>query len=365
MRAAIEHARDDPGSTWVPAGTLLGPGLADDRAAYRRHFAGCRPPAPITVGPGRWTVPDNRWDLLADLRAGEPPSVSVVIPHYESPHDLDLLLTALELQDHPPDLLDVVVVDDGSRTLPDPGPRPYAVRVVAQADDGFRAAAARNLGARAARGTVLCFLLRHGARARLRLRRRPGLPGAPAVVAGSTGGGTPTSRRRSPRALRRWLLEGAGAGRAGGAGLAPRPTPGPTTCVAGDDAYRFVISAVLSTRVDCSRSWAASRRRSAPTAARTGSSPTAAGCTAHRARPGRRRLARRTRLGAPGRGGGSDRQERRDVRPDPAAARPGCSGRDNGCLILRWRGATGSWPGRAPWPPPAGPSPATRIAGCG
>ena len=52
------------------------------------------------------------------------PTVSVVVPHYESPHDLDLLLTALELQDHPLDLLDVVVADDGSRALPDPGPRP-------------------------------------------------------------------------------------------------------------------------------------------------------------------------------------------------------------------------------------------------
>ena len=69
-------------------------------------------------------------------------TVSVVVPHYESPHDLSLLLTALELQDHPLDLLDVVVADDGSARAPDPGERPYRVRVVAQADEGFRAAAA-------------------------------------------------------------------------------------------------------------------------------------------------------------------------------------------------------------------------------
>jgi len=159
LRAAIEHARDDPGSTWVPAGTLLGPGLAETASAYRRHFAGCRPPAPITVGPGRWTVPDNRWDLLADLRAGEPPSVSVVIPHFEAQRQLDLVLSGLAAQAHPATRLEVVVADDGSRTPPDlaaAGGLP--IRLVRQPDRGFRAAAARNLGASAASGDVLLFL---------------------------------------------------------------------------------------------------------------------------------------------------------------------------------------------------------------
>ncbi|MBJ7454136.1 MAG: glycosyltransferase, partial [Blastococcus sp.] len=176
------------------------------------------------------------------------PTVSVVVPHYESPHDLDLVLTALELQDHPLERLDVVVADDGSRTLPDPGPRPYAVRVVAQADDGFRAAAARNLGARAARGTVLSFLDADTV-------PEPGYVSA--VVRAIAGGADLVVGRRrhadlattSPAQLRRWLLEGAGAPEVLGepAWLAEAYARTDDLRAAGDDAYRFVISAVLST----------------------------------------------------------------------------------------------------------------------
>ncbi len=74
------------------------------------------------------------------------PRVGVVVVHYEAPRSLDLVLTALADSPVP---LQVVVADDGSATPPDPGPRPYPVRVVTQPDLGFRAAAARNLGARA------------------------------------------------------------------------------------------------------------------------------------------------------------------------------------------------------------------------
>ncbi|WP_158544768.1 glycosyltransferase [Blastococcus sp. TF02-9] len=176
------------------------------------------------------------------------PLVSVVVPHYESPHDLALVLTALELQDHPLDLLDVVVADDGSRTRPGPGPRPYAVRVVAQADEGFRAAAARNLGARAARGSVLCFLDADTVPE----------PGYVSAVVRSIAGGADlvVGRRRhadlgatSPAQLRRWLLEGVGAPEVleEPAWLAEGYARTDDLRAAGDDAYRFVISAVLST----------------------------------------------------------------------------------------------------------------------
>ena len=89
--------------------------------------------------------------------AGRPVAVSVVVAHYEGPRTLALVLRALEQQrDAPP--FEVVIADDGSQSPPDPGPRPYAVRVVTQPDEGFRAAAVRNLGAAAARGEVLLFL---------------------------------------------------------------------------------------------------------------------------------------------------------------------------------------------------------------
>ncbi|WP_158544551.1 glycosyltransferase family 2 protein [Blastococcus sp. TBT05-19] len=177
----------------------------------------------------------------------EPPAVSVVVPHYEAPHDLDLVLTALELQDHPLHLLDVVVADDGSRTRPDPGPRPYAVQVVAQADEGFRAAAARNLGAGVARGAVLCFLDADTV-------PEPGYVSA-VVRHLADGADLVVGRRRhadlgamSPGRLRRWLTEGSDAPEVLGepAWLAEAYARTDDLRSAGDDAYRFVISAVLS-----------------------------------------------------------------------------------------------------------------------
>ncbi|MEW1960320.1 glycosyltransferase [Kineococcus sp. NPDC059986] len=176
------------------------------------------------------------------------PLVSVVMPHYEAPHDLALVLAALELQEHPLDRLEVLVADDGSREAPDPGGRPYAVRVLRQPDEGFRAAAARNLGARAARGDVLCFLDSDTV-------PEPGYVAA-VVRAVAAGADLVVGRRRhadlattTPEALRWWLS---------GGGDAPREFDEPAwlreaydrtddLAAAGDDAYRFVISAVLST----------------------------------------------------------------------------------------------------------------------
>ena len=52
----------------------------------------------------------------------------------------------------------VVVADDGSRVIPDVSASRLNVTVVRQEDRGFRAAAARNLGAAATTASVLCFL---------------------------------------------------------------------------------------------------------------------------------------------------------------------------------------------------------------
>jgi len=176
-------------------------------------------------------------------------TVAVVVPHYELPHDLELVLTALELQDHPLELLEVVVADDGSTTRPEPGPRPYRVSVVAQADEGFRAGAARNLGAAATSGEVLCFLDADTV-------PEPGYVSA-VVRAVEAGADLVVGRRRhgdlsgtTPEQLRSWL--------AGGGGWEPEVFEEPAWLSeayertddlrsAGDDAYRFVISAVLST----------------------------------------------------------------------------------------------------------------------
>ncbi|MBA3250198.1 MAG: glycosyltransferase [Geodermatophilaceae bacterium] len=115
---------------------------------------------PLCLSGGRYVVPGNRTDLMAGRWPGEPPSVSVVVPYYADQARLDLVLAGLSQQTHPPERTEVVVADDGSPQPPDLAALAPAIRraVVRQDDLGFRAGAARNLGARAARGDVLCFL---------------------------------------------------------------------------------------------------------------------------------------------------------------------------------------------------------------
>ena len=86
------------------------------------------------------------------------PDVSVVVPYYQRPDQLDRLLVGLDHQTLPAEAFELVVADDGSRHPPVVGERAYATRVVRQPDDGFRLARARNLGARAASGRVIAFL---------------------------------------------------------------------------------------------------------------------------------------------------------------------------------------------------------------
>jgi GT2 family glycosyltransferase len=111
---------------------------------------------PIPLRDGQFTVPGNRWDLVDTGR--RTPSVAVVIPYYNQQRELDLVLRALELQQYPRELLSVIVADDGSSMAPDTDGYRMRVQVVRQPDQGFRAAAVRNLGARAADAEILCFL---------------------------------------------------------------------------------------------------------------------------------------------------------------------------------------------------------------
>ncbi len=86
------------------------------------------------------------------------PDVSVVIPYFDDHTRLTLLLRALS-QQRCNVSFDVVVADDGS---PEPPTIPpglgFVCTVVRQPDRGFRAAAARNLGAERCAGELLLFL---------------------------------------------------------------------------------------------------------------------------------------------------------------------------------------------------------------
>ena len=99
--------------------------------------------------PGAWNLlPGNRFDLLP---TGPRLRVSVVVPHFEQQAQLDRTLAAVLAQEP----AEVVVADDGSAVAP---VVPAGVRLVRQDDRGFRAAAARNLGAAQTTGDVLVFL---------------------------------------------------------------------------------------------------------------------------------------------------------------------------------------------------------------
>ena len=81
------------------------------------------------------------------------PCVSVVIPHYNSSESLARAVDAVRAQDYAGEV-EIIIADDGSAETP----RIDGTTTVTQPDLGFRAAAARNLGAAAARGEVLAFL---------------------------------------------------------------------------------------------------------------------------------------------------------------------------------------------------------------
>ncbi|WP_378144343.1 glycosyltransferase family 2 protein [Cnuibacter sp. UC19_7] len=98
-------------------------------------------------------VVGNDWSALDGLVPDPVPLVSVIVPYYDQPAELGRTLRALERQTHP--RFEVIVVDDGSPEAPVVPPH---VRLLRMPDLGFRAAAARNLGAAHASGDVLCFL---------------------------------------------------------------------------------------------------------------------------------------------------------------------------------------------------------------
>ena len=106
-------------------------------------------------------VRDNEWHRVAlpppELFRPSAP-VSVVVPYYEQPAELERALAALEGQTWPRELFEVVVVDDGSKTPLAVPASPLRVTVVHQEDRGFGLARARNAGVQTAAHDILLFL---------------------------------------------------------------------------------------------------------------------------------------------------------------------------------------------------------------
>jgi GT2 family glycosyltransferase len=109
---------------------------------------------PVTPPPFGRTVPGNRWDLV-DVVESPARTVTVIVVHFDQQRELDRTLAALARHTLAPGLVEVIVVDDGS---PVPPVVPEGVTLLVQEDQGFRAGAARNLGAAHASGDILCFL---------------------------------------------------------------------------------------------------------------------------------------------------------------------------------------------------------------
>lgn len=108
-------------------------------------------------------VPHNRFNQLQipALGAWTPERrVSVVIPHFQAPELLTRTLAALAEQTYPHELLDVVVVDDGSDPPLKLAERLFGLDLTVRRQQrrGFGAPRARNLGADTASGDVLVFL---------------------------------------------------------------------------------------------------------------------------------------------------------------------------------------------------------------
>jgi glycosyltransferase involved in cell wall biosynthesis len=94
----------------------------------------------------------NRSD--AEPQGFAPERISVVIPHLNQPDFLDRCLASLASGTRPPD--EVIVVDNGSHSLPQAICAAHGVRLLTEAEPG--PGPARNLGVAAASGNILAFI---------------------------------------------------------------------------------------------------------------------------------------------------------------------------------------------------------------
>jgi glycosyltransferase involved in cell wall biosynthesis len=99
---------------------------------------------------------------MSRQRPSDSPICSVIIPTYNRRALLARTLTQLSLQTTPKDQFEVIVVDDGSSDGTEDEVLLFKdrldIRYFWQPDEGFRAAAARNVGLNHARGSIAIFI---------------------------------------------------------------------------------------------------------------------------------------------------------------------------------------------------------------
>ena len=95
------------------------------------------------------------WPALDPLNQ---PLVSIVIPVKDRAAELHDCLTSLSELDYPPEKLEIIVVDDGSRDATPEVAQAAGARVIPSGSIGGGPAAARNRGAAAAQGEILAFI---------------------------------------------------------------------------------------------------------------------------------------------------------------------------------------------------------------
>src|SRR5690606_19121212 len=110
------------------------------------HRAGS--PGPGPAGSRRCSRPGSAMSASPTAMT-DTPRFSIIIPTYNRPAPLHQCLAALRRQAYPPDAVEVIVVDDGSRKRLEPVVASFpGVRLIRQVNAG--PAAARNTGAAAA-----------------------------------------------------------------------------------------------------------------------------------------------------------------------------------------------------------------------
>lgn len=96
--------------------------------------------------------------LVPGITMGTLPTVSIVIPVKDRAEELERCLVSLALLTYPAELLQLIVVDDGSSDASPDVARRCGARVVTSGGIGRGPAAARNAGAWTATGEILAFI---------------------------------------------------------------------------------------------------------------------------------------------------------------------------------------------------------------